>query len=261
MQILKQAEQWPFRCADSRRTAMPAPLPTGITFHYLSPEDGGFCSSCKDIDNCTAVYSPGTTTPPAVQAVDADGKYVGHLNIGQENGHDAVDEIRVRRDARRHGIATAMLDFARQFHPHLQHSGTRSDLGEKWVNYEQKRHTPSGQYRDLRQKVKIKRSRIAMPAPTPKLDITHKEYSDGGGMVEARHPGAQHNWKGGKSLVGYLQYNPDGEIAYIETHPDYRRHGIADAMYDYADQFVQNLHHSRERSGLGDLWVEHERTR
>jgi ribosomal protein S18 acetylase RimI-like enzyme len=104
-------------------------------------------------------------------------------------------------------------------------------------------------------------TKLAMAAPTPKLDITHKEYSDGGGMVEARHPGAQHNWKGGKSLVGYLQYNPDGEIAYIETHPDYRRHGIADAMYDYADQFVQNLHHSRERSGLGDLWVEHERDR
>lgn len=101
----------------------------------------------------------------------------------------------------------------------------------------------------------------AMPMPMPEgIRIDHRHYFDGGGMVEAFLPG-HGNWKGTPDLVGYLGYEPHGEIGMVEVHPDHRRHGIADAMWDRAAQEHPDLHHSEDRTDLGSLWVDHEQSR
>lgn len=120
------------------RTAMPQPMPKGITFHYHPTDD---------------TIAGAAFRAPAVEARH-QGKRVGYLQWDglesikpeyreqyRKNGYSGkISDIKVHKDYRRHGIATSMFDFAKQHEPNLRHSEERSPLGEKWVRHEQSRH-------------------------------------------------------------------------------------------------------------------------
>lgn len=108
------------------RLAMPLPLPEGITFHYHETDD-----TIPD-----GIYDQEFESP-AVEARHND-DHVGYLAWDYDR-YPAPTMVNVHPDYRRHGIGTALWDFARQHEPDLQHSENLTDLGEKWVNHEQSR--------------------------------------------------------------------------------------------------------------------------
>ena len=150
------------------RTAMPAPLPEGITFHYHSFDwddpnhRPGVCDSCPG-DHChSAAHPPSPLVPPYtsapfIQAVDEKGNYVGHLNIGWETAsgkelddmdeddplydeyNTVPDDIHVEPEYRRQSVANGMFDFAKVIYPELQHSRCLSELGKSWSDQEKSR--------------------------------------------------------------------------------------------------------------------------
>lgn len=112
----------------AHRTAMPAPMPEGITFHHYGEDDKLPKWMRKlDIDLET----------PAVEARH-NGKPVGYLAWDYDR-YPAPTMIYTHPDYRRQGIGTALWDFARQHEPDLEHSEHLTDLGEFWVNHEQSR--------------------------------------------------------------------------------------------------------------------------
>lgn len=48
---------------------------------------------------------------------------------------------------------------------------------------------------------------------------------------------------------------PAGEVSYINVPEELRRHGIATAMYNQAKEFDPSVHHSENRTPLGDKWA------
>jgi len=133
---------WDARNRTASRTAMPAPLPKGITFHHHPTDD--------TIPTQPWPAEPDQQVPhffaPAVEARH-DGRTVGHLewdpypySEDEDEPTPIVNMIKVHPDYRRHGIATALWDFARQHEPELQHSEFRTGLGDQWVQHEQSRN-------------------------------------------------------------------------------------------------------------------------
>lgn len=114
------------RHVTAARLAMPLPLPEGITFHYHETDD-----TIPD-----GIYDQEFESP-AVEARHND-DHVGYLAWDYDR-YPAPTMVNVHPDYRRHGIGTALWDFARQHEPDLQHSENLTDLGEKWVNHEQSR--------------------------------------------------------------------------------------------------------------------------
>lgn len=69
-------------------------------------------------------------------------------------------------------------------------------------------------------------------------------------VVLARHDGR---------LVGTMQWQPDGEILDVRVHPDYRRRGVADAMWNHAhsrEEYEVKPRHSKNRSDSGEGWAQ-----
>ena len=133
MNIETQRNQWPHRVA-ALRTAMPAPLPDGMTFHYHPTR--------KTVPN----YIPRSQfSVPGVEARH-NGTTTGWLcwtDGSPEDGGRPVGEINdvyVSHPSRRHGIATALFDFAKQHEPNVHHSDTLSEAGRAWRDHEQSRH-------------------------------------------------------------------------------------------------------------------------
>jgi GNAT superfamily N-acetyltransferase len=126
---------------DLRRLAMPMPTPEGVTFHY-HPTDDTIPTQPWPADPTRQV---GLFSAPAVEARH-DGRHVGHLEWDpypyvedDEEPIPTVSMIKVHPDYQRHGIGTALWDFARRHEPDLEHSHVRTELGEKWVNHERSR--------------------------------------------------------------------------------------------------------------------------
>lgn len=194
------------------RTAMPAPMPEGVTFHYHPTDD----TIRRDEHGATGFVAP------AVEARH-DGKTVGHLEwypaqlfgddgYGFDDGDfadlddddngidDTVSMIHVLEPYRRHGIGTAMFDWARRnANPRLRHSPIRSDLGEQWIDYE--RHRPD---------------RLV----TAGVEVRPYE-DDAAAAYDGDRP------------VGYADVSPDGYIGSMVVHPDYRRQGIGTALMNH----------------------------
>ena len=138
--------QLPVRLHTAHRTAMPAPMPEGITFHH-HPTNDTIPTQPWPADPSHLVPR---FTAPAVEARH-NGETVGYLewdpplhatvvNGIQYGDHPPeVSMIKVHKDYRRHGIGTALFDFARQHQGDLEHSDSRTELGNKWVDYEQSR--------------------------------------------------------------------------------------------------------------------------
>lgn len=118
--------------------------------------------------------------------------------------------------------------------------------------------------------------RTAMPAPTPE-GVTYHYHPGRGSLPTNIHPQlgnvgglsapavtAQHNGQ----TIGYLSWMTDhnsgplhGEIGMVQVHPDYRRHGVATGLYDAARQAEPTVHHSDEKTPLGNAWARYEQGR
>jgi glutaredoxin-like protein NrdH len=124
------------------KTAMPAPLPQGVTFHYHPTDE----------------TTPPTIYAPAIEARH-DGKTVGKLEwfgpheTNPNLPHGEINMVEVHPDYRRHNIATTMFDHARRIDPAVKHSPGKTGLGRAWAEYEQSRRASRTA------------SRLAMPAP------------------------------------------------------------------------------------------------
>jgi glutaredoxin-like protein NrdH len=128
------------------RTAMPAPNPDGMTYHYHSSND------TIPLQPVTWSHEPQQRfSAPAVEARH-NGKHVGYLewhprlremtenDISFPSEPPTIGMINVHPEYRSQSIATSMLDLARQHEPDLQHSHSLTEEGEGWMNYEQSRN-------------------------------------------------------------------------------------------------------------------------
>lgn len=113
----------------AHRTAMPTPMPEGITFHYHPTDE----------------TTPPTIFAPAIEARH-DGKTVGKLEwFGPHESnpnlpHGEINMVEVHPDYRRHNIATTMFDHARRIDPAVKHSPGKTGPGRAWAEYEQSRN-------------------------------------------------------------------------------------------------------------------------
>lgn len=121
------------------RTAMPAPTPRGMTFHYY-PDDEALKAAGRPRGD-KPLYTP------CVEARNSRGRHVGYLEWygpdDQEGGGlppGEINMVEVHPTYRRRGVATAMLDFARQHDPSVHHSLGKTELGHMWADYEESRH-------------------------------------------------------------------------------------------------------------------------
>jgi GNAT superfamily N-acetyltransferase len=115
------------------RTAMPAPAPKGLRFE-VEPKE--------------AKPHPANKGVSRVHAYVGDER-IGHIEwLDKENPWSLVTPrkpgevsfIFVHPNYRRHNVATLMFDWAKKnVAPDLHHSQRRTDLGDKWVGYEQNR--------------------------------------------------------------------------------------------------------------------------
>ena len=101
-----------------------------------------------------------------------------------------------------------------------------------------------------------------------KADLTKSKYD----RALISGPAATAKLPDGK-VVGVIQWMGEdhpqvamgvtghGEVAHVWVDPDYRRKGIATALYDFAKSKDLAIHHSETRTELGNLWVTHEQGR
>lgn len=225
---------------DMRRLAMPAPMPEGITFHYHPTDD---TIPTKPWPPDPDIYAP-SFSAPAVEARH-HGQTIGFLEWDPPLHSTTIDGvqygdyppeismIKVHRDYRRHGVATAMFDFARRHQGDLNHSPEKTAQGEAWAGYEQSRTT-----------------RLAMPAPTS-LRFTSEDH-EWEGKPDGRTVSAHD--EGRDDPIGYLRtgINPDGDeyIEMIHVDDRYKRHGVGRAMWEHAGRPLHAPEAERLPEGL-----------
>lgn len=173
------------------RTAMPAPLPQGI--HFTPFERGDETSRLIQNTYPDVTWEPG---PGIAAHLPGHSAPVGHIEWLSDQDADEAEQygepkinpgevayINVDDGLRRHSIGTELFDQARRHEPRVHHSPDRTELGEKWIGYEQSRHP-------------VMARRIAMPTyyhytydPNFKLDPDFKPWNHYGDPSTAGHDG------------------------------------------------------------------------
>lgn len=249
----------------AHRTAMPAPMPEGITFHHYGEDDRlPKWMRRLDIDLET----------PAVEARH-NGKPVGYLAWDYDR-YPAPTRIYTHPDYRRQGIGTALWDFARQHEPDLQHSEHLTDLGELWVQHEQSRHADAGDnhtahrtamadYMRFIPDIHRLRDEIVAAGETnsaggPSCGVTAEEVAE---MLRSQGIAASENYGSFQHISGEQPEHawvnlPDGTIldptadqfGYEPVrflHPDHPDHSL------YRYQEGDDLHHTAHRTAMRSL--------
>jgi ribosomal protein S18 acetylase RimI-like enzyme len=213
------------------RLAMPAPMPEGVTFHY-HPTNATIPTEPWVADPNLQV---GLFSAPAVEARH-DGRHIGHLGWDSDPDDEGdptpvVSMIKVHPDYRRHGIGTALWDFARRHEPDLQHSDIRTELGELWVNHERDR---------------LARLAMAWDQWAPRIEggcangCDHSrgmmgEYSIGHPDGSGPKPGDLMPGLKGRSVLHFTHDTgsdgtPELYVSGVHTDENHRRDGVAEAL-------------------------------
>jgi GNAT superfamily N-acetyltransferase len=208
-----------------QKVAMPLPPPDGLHFKYHHDNE-----SIPEGYSGAKQGGAHTFLAPAVAAY-VDDNPVGYVewwpgknypNAQQHYRHTMdrgkpgeVYYIYIKPELRRHNIATMMFDWAKQnAEPELHHSPKRSELGQKWVGYEEGRDGGG----DLTKAAS--RRFYAMPWQdwSDKINSSPGSYFiDHGNKVQSK--------------VTYQHSPKDGiHIDVIRTAPAFRGDGVAESM-------------------------------
>lgn len=131
------------------------------------------------------------------------------------------------------------------------------------------------------------RTKTAMPAPLPQgihfapfqrgdntSRLIQNTYPD---ITWEPGPGIAAHLPGHNAPVGHIEWLSDddadeaeqygeptinpGEVAYINVDDALRRHSIGTALFDHAQAHEPRVHHSQDRTELGEKWIGHEQSR
>lgn len=185
---------------------------------------------------------------PEAKAIFAmlDDEKIGELSwYGSGQRYPEIQNVMVKPSHRRQGLATEMLRRAREIDPNLSHSTDLSDEGRAW--------------RDA------VGSKTAMPVgPTPDLTFEVKDGTWRGepsgkrwlyAYVDGRRVGHL-GWMAKPELLvrtGDSTFGP-GEIIDVSVVDEWRRRGIASAMFRRAQQDDPRVHHSHALTDDGRAW-------
>lgn len=143
---------WGYDSRTAARTAMPAPTPDGITF---TPFEAGSKLSVETSKKMG--YKPEAFGIRPGVAAHLDGNLVGHIEWYPSDWHHSFhgtnNEVAMvathDRNLQRHGIATALYDYAKQnVNPDLRHSPVQTGLGSLWSKHEESRKASRTANRD-----------------------------------------------------------------------------------------------------------------
>ena len=134
---------------------------------------------------------------------------------------------------------------------------------------------------------KARTARLAMPAPLPggmqfrpfeRGDETSQQISWKYPNIGWKPgPGVAAYLPGDRSPVGHIEWLSDndadeaeqygeppvnpGEVSYINVDDNHRRHSIGTELFDQARAHEPRVHHSQDRTELGQKWIDHEQSR
>jgi len=170
-----------------------------------------------------------------VQAT-VDGIEAGFLGWTQ---HGTVGMVMVHDPYRRLGIASALLAFARRVSGEsIEHSESFTPDGEAWSQHVAGANGSLPM--DLRLEVKPNRRGVLAWLPGAQI----KEITDYGAAPTE------------DIMVGELNWTDDGMISWVVVYyEEFRRRGLADAMWGLAKATDPRVHHSQARSESGDAWA------
>lgn len=169
----------------SRRLAMPAPLPEGITFRYhdgSDPEALRRAHKGSEYGRQHIEYDP-----PVITAHQGDDpRAIAHISwhaAGQpavEDGtwkHGEVRFVWVDEAHRRSNLANTLFDHARNTDPAVHHSDMQTPLGKQWVRQERSRTAAVTQ--DLVDRIKGEFDEWAVDYAGPSEDLYGDQYNRG----------------------------------------------------------------------------------
>jgi ribosomal protein S18 acetylase RimI-like enzyme len=223
----------------ARRIAMPAPTPRGMTFHYYPDRDALRAAGRPRDDQ--PLY------PPCVEARNARGNHVGFLEWhGDEMPHlprGEINMVKVKPGYRRKGVATALLDFARQHDPGVHHSSGKTELGQMWADHEESRHREAA--------LDPHDAHLAAARDVMHLHhyIEEGEHPDGVGSVllhpRAHHPALTNHW-----AAEIIKPDPNGPG--FGTRAQAATGNYVDALSGVVEGSDPGAHHQLEnaRNGL-----------
>lgn len=192
-ELTSSGRRWMEQNPIPSRTAMPAPPPRGMTFHYYP--DGDALQAAGRSRGDQPLY------PPCVEARNAQGNHVGFLEWhGDEMPHlppGEINMVKVKPGYRRRGVATALLDFARQHDPGVHHSSGKTELGQMWADHEESRYREAAR-RQAAWDPHDAQEQAARDVMHLHHYIKEGEHPDGTGTVllhpRAHHPALTNHW-------------------------------------------------------------------
>lgn len=153
------------------------------------------------------------------------GSEAGYLTWGFDN---TIGDVGVQKRWQRRGLATAMLEFAREIVPDLKHSHALTDDGKAWSQAVGSKTAASDEWKNI-----------------PGL-----EFRARGCMVTAFSPEADAAGR----VAGKISWYRDGEIWFIGVFDKYRRMGLATELFRRAKEFNPKVHHSEVLTDDGKAW-------
>lgn len=251
----------------ARRTAgANGDLPEGITFRHGGPGE------LPD----HYPFSPAHEGEHEVRAF-LDGKSIGQIRWGVADspkrpnvtaGH--IYSAGVHRDYQRRGVASAMLDKAREIEPRVHHSSDLTDQGRAWSEKKASaniRLEPTGaDYNRHITEYDVQGHGISLPEEDGFKTQVRFEKSDHPDLnhriiITQQHPPVI---PGGRTFgkdVGRMSYHPEtGRVEGIQTHDAFARKGVATGMWNLAKQLHEQHGtvapaHSETQTPDGKAWA------
>jgi 8-oxo-dGTP pyrophosphatase MutT (NUDIX family)/GNAT superfamily N-acetyltransferase len=179
------------------------------------PRHEGMGAHGPDYENLTFTHEPAWGGVPHRLIAHSGDHEVGHMDwypAGHRSGRDhEISMIEVYPEHQRRGVASQLLDRARQIDPKVKHSNNFTDDGRAWAEKKAVRSEGMGargpDYDNL-----------TFHDQTDAIVAHHPEYGEVGGVVYGRSPSTEHHPE------GHLQ------IESLDTTLGHERRGVATAL-------------------------------